>query len=141
MPKPVKYLRLECWPYKRQIVVMWECSAKATARRLRKIGAKIDKQWERDKAAVIGSRTTQGFITHAGPPDSLDLLIWLRYRPRRADQFGVLLHELYHAVDRISRSVDAAFAMTAPDGDSEARAYLYEHLAAYCLGWLARKEH
>jgi len=53
-----------------------------------------------------------------------DVLVWLRERPTKATDYGVLYHELYHAVDCIAESRHLKCA--------ECRAFTFEYLVNQC---------
>ncbi len=59
--------------------------------------------------------------------NNTDVLVWLKEKPKKLSQYGVLYHELYHAVDRISEQHNLN-----PYKEIEARAYMFEYLVNEC---------
>ncbi|HEC65717.1 MAG TPA: hypothetical protein ENI23_10500 [bacterium] len=57
------------------------------------------------------------------------IVIILWDMPKKATDYSILYHEIYHAVDRISVSVDPNYSLSDRNGISEARAYLYDYIA------------
>jgi len=45
------------------------------------------------------------------------------------NSYGILYHELYHAVDYIARNIDGETILYNEHKNSEPRAYLYQYLA------------
>lgn len=80
-----------------------------------------------------------GFCTPLGE-DARDLMIWLRERLKTATQYGVLYHELHHAVDFVAVGVDPEDRMVGKTGISEAKAYLFEFLVNECNTTLWKKD-
>jgi hypothetical protein len=68
-------------------------------------------------------------LCHTLGEDNTDIIIWLKDKPNKASEYGSLYHELYHAVDYIAHAHDREHHLSDEDGNSEARAYLYEYLA------------
>lgn len=72
-----------------------------------------------------------GFCSPYGE-NNRDILVWVKKRPLIAHEYGVLYHELYHAVDMIFAGIDKNTLGYAKEGISEPRAYLYQHLVNRC---------
>jgi hypothetical protein len=72
-----------------------------------------------------------GLCTHFGEQNT-DILVVVKGWPKTATEFGVLYHELYHAVEMIAADVDRVNHMMTVDDYSEPRAYLIEYLMTEC---------
>ena len=90
-----------------------------------KRGLKLSPDWVNSIIAVRDGST--GWATHYGD-DNTDVVIWLKVKPKRASQYGVLYHEVYHAVDIIAHDLDPQYGLYDKVGMSEPRAYIYEHI-------------
>src|SRR6267154_6279332 len=55
------------------------------------------------------------------------ILIWLSNKPVCVNSYGILYHELYHAVDYIARNIDGETILYNEHKNSEPRAYLYQY--------------
>ena len=69
-------------------------------------------------AAVVFAVEVQGAMRER----NADVLVWVKEVPERARAHGNLLHELYHAVDRIADHVDPNHALMDEEGSSETKA-------------------
>ena len=76
------------------------------------------KKWVKEHLDGLGLMADYG-------QGSSDVLVWLKVRPDRVSNFAVLYHELYHAVDQISKS--RGFDNKTSE-NCEPRAYLFEYL-------------
>jgi len=85
------------------------------------------KEWVNDEIKNSGG----GFCVEYGK-DNRDILIWIKKKPETSKEYGVLYHEIYHAVDGIAVSIDIENKFYAKNGMSEPRAYLFEYLINYC---------
>jgi hypothetical protein len=113
--------------YRRSVVVVFGWELQKIIKLANKKGIKTDKFSERMKNEFYGS----GLCCHFGD-DNNDILIWLRDFPEQSSQFGVLYHEIYHAVDIVAENIDSEFKLYCDNGMSEARAYLYEYIVTEC---------
>lgn len=120
-------------PLYRRTVIIFICS---TAQRMIDHGIKhgIDKEklspeWRKSVETAV--KESAGFCVEYGH-ENVDVLIPIKKYPTKASEYGCLYHELYHAVDFISKDIDHENTMTDKVGNSEARAYLYEYLATEC---------
>lgn len=114
--------------YKKHVVIFCEKTLKQIIAYgiKRGIGKEnFDEDWVKGIQEMTDGGCT-GFCTHYGR-DNNDILIWVRKTPKTRTEYGVLYHELYHAVDYLAK--DICFdTMTDKNGMSEARAYMYEFL-------------
>lgn len=117
------YLAIYC----RSVVVVFGWSLKKIIRYANKQGIKTIKFAERMKDEFYGA----GLCCKFGD-NNTDILIWLKDFPENSAQFGILYHEIYHAVDAIATEIDPEFKLYCEDGVSEARAYLYEYIVNEC---------
>lgn len=129
--KKLDYIEIPVNIYRRTVVVFFGATAKemcdfGKSRGIRDFSEESLK-WM--KETIAG--TAMGFTLNYGD-DNPDILVWLRIRPRTASQFGVLYHELYHAVDFIASHTDEKNKWYSEDGMSEPRAFLFEYLANEC---------
>lgn len=89
-------------------------------------GATLSENWI--KWVKVSAATANGFCANIGDGNT-DVLVWLKKelnRGHKASDYGVLFHELFHAVDKITNS-------HALEGELECRAYIYEYLAEACF--------
>lgn len=118
-----RFLEIPLRIYKTTVVVTWEPEMHKIANHGQRRGIKsITPGWIKECAEAQESAT--GFCAAYGD-NNTDTLVWLKERPRKASQYGVLYHELYHAVDHISHTHNLA-------NEKEARAYIYEYLVNEC---------
>ena len=121
--------------YSRSIIVVFEWNFSQILSLAKSHQIKVDKFSQQMKDAFYG----QGLCCQFGD-DNVDILIWCKVFPDRASNYGVLYHEIYHAVDAIAHQIDPTCGLYAQDGLSEARAYLYEYIVTCCNKVLWAKE-
>ena len=122
MRKKLKHLEINLAIYRCHDIIFWETTVDEIAVWGKKNKLTISEKWIEDfKETVKGA---SGACLSFGY-DNRDRVIWLKERPHKATQYGVLYHELYHAVDFIA---DEANLDTTKNG-TEARAYIFEYLA------------
>ncbi len=116
---PPKFLVIPLGIWKCGVVVTWE----TTIEKIVEFGIQnklnVNPDWEKDVAK--GMRRGCGLCVHYGDHEA-DLLVWLKTRPRKLSEFGVLYHELHHAVEFLAKD-------KAMEAELEAKAYTYEYLA------------
>jgi hypothetical protein len=120
-----RFLEIFLALYRLTVVVTWETTAEeimAFARR-RKVTISREK-WGKDFVEHAGNRLCTGLTMELGD-DNVDILVWLRCRPRTATQYGVLYHELHHVVGQVVQLRNL-------HRESESTAFLYEYLATSC---------
>ena len=93
----------------------------------------LNGRWEKAIEKTIKEKNVGAFCDWYGK-HSRNIIIWVTHRPKTTTDFGVLYHELYHAVDMIAKDVDFDKRL----GD-EGRAYLFQYLADECNKRLCRK--
>jgi len=91
---------------------------------------RFSNNWKEEVKDMIDS-DINGFTVDYGE-NNRDILIWLRKKPEKMSEYGVLYHELYHAVDIIAVDCDDSHMFYNKHGMSEPRAYLYEFLINCC---------
>lgn len=121
--KKSKFIEIPLRIYRTHVVVTWEQEVHKIANWGERNGIKsINEEWigtflkNKEKAVGVCLEFGQG---------NTDTLVWLKERPTKASTYGVLYHELYHAVDHISDTHNLANEM-------EARAFIYEFLVTEC---------
>jgi hypothetical protein len=113
--------------YRRSIIVVFGWDLQKIINLAHKKNIKTAKFSERMKDEFYGAGLCCKFGDH-----NTDILIWIKDFPDRASKYGILYHELYHAVDVIAEDIDPEFKLYCEDGVSEARAYLYEYIVTEC---------
>jgi hypothetical protein len=117
-----KFLEIPLHLYRLIVIVTWETSFADLKRFIKRnthvLTADWQKDYEKHRNDAVGVCMTLG-------DNNSDVVIWLKEKPTRASQYGVLYHELFHAVDHITRTHNL-------DGEIEARAYIFEHLVNQC---------
>lgn len=115
--------------YKIHLLLFIGHTAKEIVAMAKKRGVKDDtfpKYWIPETQNTMDGNAS-GFCGHLGE-NNRDILIWLRKKPRVLSEFGVLYHEMIHAIDFIFHDIDEQEKGFDKRGISEARAYLYEYL-------------
>lgn len=108
--------------YRLTVLVTWEADGNEIAKFANKNGCQVANRFPTDfkENADDALGLCMKFSN-----DNPDVLVWLRQKPKKASTYATLYHELYHAVDDISKSRNLA-------DEPEARAYLFEYLADRC---------
>jgi hypothetical protein len=108
--------------YKLHVVIAWDCTVREAAAHCRKRGCKlVTEEWIREVASF--AEGANGLCTNLGTGNT-DVLVWLKeglYRDSKASEYDTLYHELFHAVDKITKTHNL-------HGEEECRAYIF--------GWL-----
>jgi hypothetical protein len=86
----------------------------------------VKEQREMSKWIDKNIDTCSGFCVRYGDGNR-DILIWLKKYPESFKEYGVVYHELYHAIDFIAYDIDPE-TMMSNEGSSEARAFLFEYI-------------
>ena len=117
--------------YRCSVLVAWEVSLEKVLKYTRKRGCKITDEEIKDDLEFC--KNAQG-VTFSIGKDNTDVLIWLKERPRKASSYGTLYHEIFHAVDQITKSHNL-------QNESEGRAFLYEYISTQCnnLFWSMKR--
>lgn len=112
--------------YKIHVIVAWAMPFNEVARFCRKRGCSaLTPEWVREVASF--AEGANGLCTNLGQGNT-DVLVWLKnalYRDSKASEYGTLYHELFHAVDKITKSHNL-------HDEQECRAYLFEYIATEC---------
>lgn len=116
--KESKYIEIFLAIYRCTVVITWEQNKQKIIKAMQRCGIHLTDDWQKD-FHYYGEKAT-GVCMALGDGNT-DILVWLKERPRKAKQYGVLYHELFHAVDILSDSHNLG-------GEKEARAFLYEYL-------------
>lgn len=117
--KSNKFLAINLAVYRLHVIVTWDTSAEEIAEYSEAHGCDVSKRFVSDfKEHAEDALLGLCMKLHNENPD---VLVWLKQRPRRASDYGTLYHELYHAVDDISKSRNL-------DDEAESRAYIFEYL-------------
>jgi len=131
-PRPRKYLVVHLSIFRVAVVVTWETDKAWIMNHARRhniaateegIGKELSRHIEKDGCL--------GLCVYFGDGNA-DVLVWLRERPERASQYGVLYHELHHAARRVSKDRNLKGA--------EAEAFIFEYLANECNSFLWPKK-
>lgn len=120
--KQPKFLPLEIGIYRLHVVVTWETTAEEIAAYAAKHNCRVASHFTKDFKDNAGDALG---LCMSLSNDSSDVLVWLDKKPSSASSYATLYHELYHAVDSISKSRNLG-------DEQEARAYLFEYLAHEC---------
>lgn len=119
--------------YRVTVLVAWDVPIESVGRHCRKHGCNITKEWIKDRVSF--AEGANGICTNLGEGNT-DVLVWLKnnlHRRSKASEFGILYHELYHAVDRIGKSHNLM-------EEEEARAYIFEYLVFRCNQFFWKKK-
>lgn len=84
----------------------------------------ISPQFEKAIRGWLDAPNTKGYCCAYGYKENPDVLILLKSRPKKASEYGILYHEIYHATDRLSRSLGLI--------GFETKAYLFQYLITEC---------
>lgn len=91
---------------------------------------RFNDEWKKGFSDCLGDLCS-GSCHNYGDGNS-DILVHLKTYPTKASEFGVLYHELSHAVDLVAHQTDENSKWFADDGMSEPRAYLLEFMINAC---------
>lgn len=122
-PKRLKsgFLTIPLPLYHLHVVVAYGVTAEACYKHAKKHGCDVDEKWLDDiKRGFDGAN---GFCSNLGH-ENRDILIWLPkalYEDSRCSEYGTLVHEIYHAVDKIRKHLWA-------EDEMEFGAYIMEYL-------------
>ena len=112
-------------PFRLHVLVAWEIPIEEIVKCVKKHGTKeISDEWIRDFKEH--TKKSLGLCYEIG--GSRDILVFLKKRPQTASEYGVLYHELYHAVDTITESSQLLQY-------EHSRAFIFEYLANECNGY------
>ena len=111
--------------YRLAVVVTWETSLGDILAFARRGKVEITRErWGKDFSEYADDPHCNGLTMLLGD-DNADVLVWLRHRPKKASEYGVLYHELFHAVQQIVKSRNLGDEIESP-------AFLFEYLANQC---------
>jgi hypothetical protein len=104
------------------VIVTWEPDINKIADFCKERGVEM----EADKKEQLSNiqKISTGFCIRIND-DNPDIVIWLHKKPQRLCDYGILYHELYHAVDFIKKDKNL-------NEEIESPAYLYEMLVNNC---------
>ncbi len=114
------------------VIVSWNIPVDRVLGYARLRGCEFSDEWKADLFKGINGAI--GFCSNLGPGNS-DVLVWVKHplgRKSTSREFGTLYHELFHAVDKITKERNL-------HGEEEARAYIYEWLVTECNKFFWRK--
>lgn len=121
--KESKWLEIYCEMYKLHVIVTWEQKIEKIIAHVKKRGGiALSDKWQ--KKVIEHMKGANGICMRLGE-DNSDIFIWLKERPKKAWQYGILYHEIFHGVDFIT--VDHGL-----EGEMESRAYLFEYIVNEC---------
>lgn len=124
--KPDAYLIIPLPLYKLHVVVAFGVTVEQAAKHARRRGCDlITDEWIKDVASF--SDGAKGLCTNLGKGNT-DVLVWLKnglYRDSKASEYDTLYHELFHAVDKITKTHNL-------HDEEECRAYIFGYLATEC---------
>jgi hypothetical protein len=130
--KEKKYIHIFLAIYRCTVLVTWEQDTRKIMRYCNNRGSTLGDSWKKDFEGAR-ERGAVGLCIKLGEADTNvpDYLVWLKERPQKASQYGVLYHELFHAVDAVADS-------RAMWREPEARAFLFEYLVDCCnrVSWV-----
>lgn len=115
-----KFLAINLAIYRLHVVVTWETKGEEIAQYAQAHGCVVSPRFVQDFTEE--SRDALGLCMKFSN-DNPDVLVWLSTRPSTSATYATLYHELYHAVDEVSKSRNLA-------DEPEARAYAFEYLVS-----------
>jgi len=116
--------------YRMTVLVAWEVPLLDVLLHAKDAGCAISKK--RAGEMIVFAKNCAGLTSHLGDRNT-DIVIWLKKRPTDLGTYGALYHELFHAVDYITKSHNL-------DGEIECRAFLMEYLATKCNRYFWAKQ-
>lgn len=123
---PTRILTIPLPIYHLHVIVTWEISIAQAAQHVRKRGCSmVTDEWIKEVSAFADG--ARGLCTNLGNGNT-DVLVWLKeavYRDSKASEYDTLYHELFHAVDKITKTHNL-------DGEQECRAYIFGYLVTEC---------
>lgn len=111
--------------YRLHIIIAWDMPLRDAAKHCQRHGCELTEEWITEVAAF--AEGGNGLCVNLGRGNS-DCLIWMKtglYRDSKASEYGTLYHEIFHAVDKITKSHNL-------HGEEECRAYIFEWIATEC---------
>lgn len=122
-----KYILINLYIFRCHILISWEPDPDKIINWASKNGVEIDDKWvlefKEHKEDVLG------ICMALGNSKNKDILVWIKERPIKASQFGILYHELHHAVGQIAKDHSM-------EDERESQAYIFEYLANECNQFL-----
>jgi hypothetical protein len=124
MKKENKFILINLAIFRCHCVVTWEQDVKEIVKWAKKHDVNsLKEDWVQTFNET--TKVANGLCIDLGLGNT-DILVWLKEKPKKMSQYGVLYHELYHAVDKIAED----HAMQTKE--TEARAYIFEYLTNEC---------
>lgn len=115
-----KFILIDIEIYKMSVIVTWETTAEEIEGYIYKL---VKKKPEKFRETFLDNvKGADGICLSIFGSDKL---LWLKKRPMKSTEYGVLYHELHHAVYSIAQ--DHCF-----NDETEAMAYLYEYIVNIC---------
>lgn len=110
--------------YRLTAVITWGTKAKEILQYAKDHNVTISESYEKEFLQEFDIPKPTGRCMNLGDGNN-DILVWIKGRPQHRSHYSVLYHELYHAVDYISKSHGLR-------DELEARAYIFEYLVNEC---------
>ena len=120
--KENKFIEIPLSIFRCSVLVTWEQDVDKIIKYASKRGVPFKEDW---KEVFVANSNGLGLCLELGT-NNVDCLIWLKEKPLKTNQFGVLYHEIYHAVDYISEHRGMKTE------EKESRAYIFEHIVNQC---------
>lgn len=117
-----KFLAINLALYRLHVIVTWETTGAEIAEFARQHGCRVSDRFVPDFNEQASDALGLCMAFHNDYPD---VLVWLSKKPTKASSYATLYHELYHAIDSVSKSRNLA-------DEPEARAYAFEYLVNEC---------
>jgi len=125
--KEKRFLEINLAIYRLYVVVTWETTKQEILDYVRKASPSLkitEEEWGKLFSESADSNRTAGLTMELGD-DNCDIVVWLRKRPKTSKDYGVLYHELHHAVRAIMDSRNLGI-------EHESPVFIYEYLANEC---------
>lgn len=119
-----KFILINTHIYRCHLLVTWEQDINKITKYLTARGIKEQEDFKQVLGGLINSNAL-GTVVTIGSKQNTDLCAWLRVKPQKMSEFGALYHELHHAVDKFAEDHNLM-------DETEAKAYLFEHLVNEC---------
>jgi hypothetical protein len=122
MKEKIKFIEIPLSIYRCTVLVTWEQDPDKIIKYASKRGIDFKPDW---KEVFLANTKGLGLCIELGT-NNVDCLIWVKEQPKKASQYGVLYHEIYHAVDYIAEKRNMKIE------EKESRAYIFEYIVNQC---------
>lgn len=116
--KESKFILINVNLFRCHVLITWEEDKDIIFTYANKEGVKLEESWKDTFKEATTDAIGSCMNLNVG---NTDIIVWLKKRPIKLSEYGVLYHELHHAVGMIAKQHNF-------EDETEAMAYTYEYL-------------